>query len=115
MILKEKLLAHLSQLSLLTTKQHGFLPRRSIVTNLLSAEETVTRWLDERGTVDIVYLDFAKAFDSGSHRLLLAKLKCYGIAPSVINWIEPYLQRRCLICKCQRVPIISGRGCKWSP
>ncbi len=88
MILKEKLLAHLSQLSLLTTKQHGFLPRRSTLTNLLSAEETVTRWLDEGDTVDIVYLDFAKSFDSVNHRLLLTKLKCYGIAPSVINWIE---------------------------
>ncbi len=93
-ILKEQLLSNLSQLSLLTTRQHGFLPRRSTVTHLLSAEETVTRWLDEGDTVDIVYLDFAKAFDSVSHRLLLTKLKCYGIAPSVINWIESYLRRR---------------------
>ncbi len=77
MILKEKLLAHLSQLSLLTTKQHGFLRRRSTLTKLLSAEETVTRWLDEGDTVDIVYLNFAKAFDSVNHRLLLTKLKCY--------------------------------------
>ncbi len=70
-ILKEKLLPHLSQLSLLATRQHGFLPRQSTLTNLLPAEETVTRWLDEGDTVDIVYLDFAKAFDSVSHRLLL--------------------------------------------
>ncbi len=53
----------------------------------LSAEETVSRWLDEGDTVDIVYLDFAKAFDSVNHRFLLTKLKYYGIAPSVINWI----------------------------
>ncbi len=71
MILKEKLLSLLSQLSLLTTKQHGFLPRRSTLTNLLSGEETVTRWLDEGDTVDNVYLDFAKGFDSVNHRLLL--------------------------------------------
>ncbi len=88
------MLSHLSQLSLLTTRQHGFLPRRSTVTNLLSAEETVTRWLDEGDTVDIVYLDFAKAFDSVNRRLLLTKSKCYGIAPSVINWIESYLRQR---------------------
>ncbi len=53
-ILKEKVLSHLSQLSLLETRQHGFLPRRSTVKKLLSAEETVTRWLDEGDTVDIV-------------------------------------------------------------
>ncbi len=80
MILKKKLLSHVSQLLLLTTKQHGFLLRRSTLTNLLSAEETVTRWLDEGDTVDIVYLDFAKAFDSVNHRLLLTKVKYYGIS-----------------------------------
>ncbi len=31
---------------------------------------------------------------SPNHRLLLTKLQCYGIAPSVINWIESYLPRR---------------------
>ncbi len=39
----------------------------------------VTRWLDEGDTVDIAYVDFAKAFDSVNLRLLLTKLKCYGI------------------------------------
>ncbi len=92
-ILKEKLLSHLSQLSLLTTRQHGFLPRRLTVTNLLSAEATDTRWFDEGDTVDIVYLDFAIVFDSVNHRLLLTKLKYHGIAPSVTNWIESYLRR----------------------
>ncbi len=87
-ILKENLLSHLYQILLLTTRQHGFFPRRSTITNLLSAEEAVIRWLDEGDTVDIVYLGFVKAFDSVNHRLLLIKLKCYGIAPSVINWIE---------------------------
>ncbi len=61
-ILKEKLLSLLSQLSLLTTRQQGFLPRRSTVANLLSAKEMVNRWFDKGDTVEIVYLDFAKAF-----------------------------------------------------
>ncbi len=76
----------------LTTRPHGILPRRSIVANLLSAGETVTRWFDEGDTVDIVYLDFAKAFDLVNHRPLITKLKCYGIAPSAINWIESYIR-----------------------
>ncbi len=78
----------------LITRQHGLLPRRLTVTNPLSAVETVTRWLDEGDPVDIVNLDFAKAFDSVNHRLLLTRLKCYGFAPSVLNWIESYLRRR---------------------
>ncbi len=85
-ILKEKLLSQLSLLLLLTTSQHGFLPRRSTVASL-SAEETVTQWHDEGDTVDIVYLNYGKAFDSVNHHLLLNKLKCNGIAPSGINWI----------------------------
>ncbi len=43
--------------------------------NCLSAEETVTRYLDEGGTVGIVYLV------SPNRRLLLIKLKCYRIGP----------------------------------
>ncbi len=80
-ILEEKLMSYLSQLSLLTTRQHGFLRRRSTAANLLSDE------------VDIICLNFAKAFDSVNHRLLLANLKRHGIAPSVIKWIKCYLRR----------------------
>ncbi len=69
------------QNGILTTRQHGILPRRSIVTNLLPDEEMATRWFAEGDTVDIVSLDFAKAFNSVNHRPLLTNLKCYGIAP----------------------------------
>ncbi len=62
-ILKEKMLNPLTQFSLLTSRQHGFLPRRSILTNLLVAEELITKWLDEGTVVDLIYLDFSKAFD----------------------------------------------------
>ncbi len=58
-ILKDEILAYLSQFSLLTLLQHSFLPRRSILTNLLMAEELITKWLDERSAVDLIYLDFS--------------------------------------------------------
>ncbi len=44
--------------------------------------------------MDLVYLDFAKAFDSVSHRFLLAKLKASGIDGAVLNWIKSYLSDR---------------------
>ncbi len=47
-----------------------------------SAEETLTRWLVEGDTVDIVYLDFVKTFDSVNIHPLITKVKWYGIFPS---------------------------------
>ncbi len=92
-ILKEKMLVRLSQFSLLTSRQHGFLPRRSTLTNLLMAEELTTKWLDEGTAVDLVYLDFSQAFDSVNHRLLLDKLTGYGITPIIISRVECFLSR----------------------
>ncbi len=87
-ILKEKMLAYLSQFSLLTSRQHGFLPRRSTLNNLFVAEELIAKWLDEGSAVDLIYLVFSKAFDSVNLRLLLDNLRGYGIVPIVISWVE---------------------------
>ncbi len=93
-ILKKKVLAHLFQFSLLTSRQHGFLLQRSTLANLLVGEEMITKWLDEGSSVDLNYPDFSEAFDSVNHRLLLAKLRGYGIAPVAISWIECFPNRR---------------------
>ncbi len=79
----------------LSPSQHGFLPRRSFLSNLILQEERVTRLLDEGHTVDLVYLDFAKAFDSVNHRFLLAKLKSSGIDGAVLIFFNLYV---CIVC-----------------
>ena len=53
--------------------------------------EEITKWLDDGSPVDVVYLDFQKAFDKGPHQRLLLKLKAHGIGNGVINWIEKWL------------------------
>ncbi len=60
----------------------------------LWAVELITKLLDEGSAVDLIYLDFSKSFDSVNHRLLLHKLRGYGIAPIVISWVECFLSRR---------------------
>ncbi len=53
--------------------------------------EAVTRMMDEGHTVDVIYLDFANAFDSVNHGFLLAKMKSFGLSDVVVRWIEAYL------------------------
>ena len=65
--------------SLLNKSQHGFTSKRSCVTNLLEFCDDVTGILDEGDPVDIVYLDFQKAFDKVPHKRLGCKLATHGI------------------------------------
>ena len=56
--------------------------------------EEITKWVDDGSPVDVVYLDFQKAFDKVPHQRLLLKLKTHGIGNDVINWIEKWLTHR---------------------
>ena len=69
--------------------------------------EEITKWVDDRSPVDVVYLDFQKAFDEVPHQRLLLKLKAHGIGNDVINWIEKWLTHRR-----QRV-IVDGEISNW--
>ena len=56
--------------------------------------EEIAKWVDDGSPVDIVYLDFQKAFDKVPHERLLLKQKAHGIRNDVINWIEKWLTHR---------------------
>ena len=71
--------------------QHGFLRDRSCVTQLLSVLNTTGHNLDKNIQTDVVYLDFAKAFDSVGHSVLLQKLKRYDVEGDTLAWFTDYL------------------------
>ncbi|GAB0184601.1 mitochondrial enolase superfamily member 1 [Grus japonensis] len=52
---------------------------RSYLTNLISFYDQMTRLVDEGKAVDVIYLDFNKAFDIVSHSILLEKLVAHGL------------------------------------
>ena len=73
------ILSFLGRNELITRQQHGFVRGRSCQTNILMCLEKWTEMVDSGKGVDVAYFDYAKAFDKVSHRLLLVKLKAYGI------------------------------------
>ena len=55
--------------------QHGFLPQKSCTTQLVPFSHDISLGLNEKKLIDIIYFDFAKAFDSVNHDIILNKLK----------------------------------------
>ena len=78
----------------LSDSQHGFVRGRSCTSQLLKVVDKLTEILDQGGTLDLMYLDFANAFDTVPLERLLNKLASYGIQGHVLQWIRQFLTRR---------------------
>ena len=83
--------------NLIASEQHGFVPKKSTVTNLLETVDRISEGIDKSELV--VFLDFAKAFDKVCHSSLCVKIASYGFDESLVNWIRDFLSDRK-----QRVP-----------
>ena len=93
-LIKDHMVDFLVRHKLLNSSQHGFLKARSCLTNMLCFLEVIAKWIDEGSPVDIIYLDFQKAFDKVPHQRLLLKLKAHGMGDGIIDWIEQWLTDR---------------------
>ena len=99
---------YLESNNLLKESQHGYRNNKSCLTNLLEYVEHVTSEIDLGKNVDVIYIDFCKAFDKVCHKKLVLKLKRYGIGGKVLSWITEWLTNRK-----QRV-ILNGEKSNWS-
>ena len=79
---------------LLSDQQHGFRAKRSTTSQLLRVLDIWTEWLEEGKNFDVMYMDFAKAFDSVPHERLLKKIAAYGISGNLLKWTESFLKGR---------------------
>uniref|UniRef100_A0A8C3B2I3 Reverse transcriptase domain-containing protein n=1 Tax=Cairina moschata TaxID=8855 RepID=A0A8C3B2I3_CAIMO len=108
-ILLRVIMRHLQSKQAIRPIQHGFMKGRSCLTNLISFYDKVTCWVDEGRAVDVVYLDFSKAFDTVSHSILLKKLAALGLDWHTLRWVRNWLDSRA-----QRV-VVNGAKSSWRP
>ena len=107
-LIRDKMVGHLERHNLIRPSQHGFMAGRSTATNMLEYMETLTRLLDQGHAVDVLYLDFAKAFDKVPHERLLAKCRGLGLGGKLLEWIRLWLSDRK-----QRV-VLNGEASEWT-
>ena len=106
-LVRDSIVDHLNLNDLLFHTQHGFINKRSCLTNLLEYFEKITELVDNGNCVDILYLDFAKAFDKISHLKLSVLLEAHGISGKIKGWIDEWLSNRW-----QRV-VLNGNSSSW--
>ena len=94
MIVRDSIVKHLDSFGLIKSSQHGFRRSGSCLSNVLQFLDEVTSQLDSHKSVDVLYLDFAKAFDKVPHLRLLEKLEKHGIGGKVWVWLKEWLSGR---------------------
>ena len=90
-IVSHHLMGYFDENNILVDHQHGFRSRRSCETQLILTYQDLAQTTDKRGQVDMLVLDFAKAFDTVPHQRLLKKLAAYGVTGNLHKWIASFL------------------------
>ena len=93
-IIYKHIMAHCEKHNILVDYQHGFRKSRSCETQLITVREEIAKWKDDRHNVDMLIMDFSKAFDTVPHQRLLRKLESYGIYGNLGNWLRHWLMAR---------------------
>ena len=76
-------------------KQHGFLPGKSCTTQMVPFYDSLAITINNASMTDVIYFDFAKAFDSVNHDIILHKLKYqFHIDGMLLKFLVDYLRRR---------------------
>ncbi|GAB0183555.1 mitochondrial enolase superfamily member 1 [Grus japonensis] len=104
-LILETISRHMKDKKIIRSSQHGFTVGKSCLTKLRTSCDEVTGLEDEGRAMDIVYLDFSRAFDTVSHKILLM----FRLDEQTLRWTENWLNDQVW-----RV-LISGAKSSWRP
>ena len=107
-IIRDQVMTHLVNNELFTSSQHGFVAGKSCTTQLTECIDLWTNIIEKGGYLDVVYLDFVKAFDKVAHNRLIRKLEAYGINGEILNWIQNFLTGR------RQLVAVNGVASSWA-
>ena len=93
-IVRHQLTIYLEVNNLIDNEQHGSRTGRSTLSQLLTQHDDILTQLIEGNNVDLLFLDFSKAFDVVDHSILLKKMKYKGIHGKLLYWISEFLTNR---------------------
>ena len=91
-IIRDHIIAFLSNKNVFVNQQHGFTYQKSCFTNLLETFEDWISAIDLGQSIDVVFLHFKKAFNSAPHHRLVMKLEGYGISEKCLDWISSFFE-----------------------
>ncbi|GAB0206716.1 mitochondrial enolase superfamily member 1 [Grus japonensis] len=100
---------HLKDNAVIGHSQHGFVRGRACLTNLVSFYDKVTHLVDQGKPVDVIFLDFSKAFDTVSHSILLDEMSSIQFDKNIVRWVSNWLTGQA-----QRV-MVNGVTSGWRP
>ena len=75
-------------------RQQGSRAGRSTLSQLIAHQDEIVKAMEEGYNMEVVYLDFAKAYDKVDHHLLLLKMRALGIGGNMGKWCGSFLLER---------------------
>ena len=93
-IITSQIMKHARDHDILYTLQHGFRDKRSCETQLLEFASDISSTMQRGKQVDVLIMDFSKAFDKVGHKRLVRKLEYYGVGGKTNRWIQNFLTDR---------------------